>query len=373
MYYPYANIHISSNGLLFYSENNKSACSTIGKTIGAKRIPHEKYFNLHAVPIFSVVRNPYSRFMSSFLYNCRHRSQDYFINWSPSDCTIDNYLTFLEYHSKEDNFRRFDPHQRPQSYNLCIDDINYDFIGKLEHLKGVLDYISSFGYKDIKTKNDHRTGAVDTYKKSLDSDQCSRIQKIFEKDFEAFKYSYDLDSSCEVKYIYASPNKVSFGQTFRIKVLIESLHMFNEDEEYKKLVNSLPAFSINNLYELFALPIKASLEIFPEMLNPIVVIMILSGNAFNGRLSQIILSLVEPIDFDSNLQSEDIDIVIQWCENNGFCHFLNTLKTVKKYYYLFKYETQYLNFRELGNTISLAFKDKDRAYAPSPGILLRDI
>ena len=186
MYYQYANIHISSNGLLFYSENNKSGCSTIRKSIGAKRIPYEKYFNLHAVPIFSVVRNPYSRFMSSFLYCCRHRSSEYFRNWSTSDCTIDNYLTALEDVSKKDIFRRLDPHQRPQSYNLCIDDISYDFIGKLEYLDEVLDYTSSFGYKNIKTKDDHRTGAVNTYKKSLDSDQCSRIQKIFEKTLRCF-------------------------------------------------------------------------------------------------------------------------------------------------------------------------------------------
>lgn len=373
MYYAYANILLSSNGLLFYSENNKSGCSTIIKSIGAKGIPYEKYFNLHAVPIFSVVRNPYSRFLSSFRYCCQHRTHEYFRDWSPSDCTIDNYLTLLEDVSKWDGFRRLDPHQRPQSYNLCIDDINYDFIGKLEYLEEVLEYISVSGYKYIKTKDDHRTGAVNTYKNSLDSDQCSRIQKIFEKDFETFKYSYDLNASGEVKCLHFSPDKGYLGQAFRIKLLIESLFMLHDDEKFKKLLNLNMTFVIRKIFPLLGSESKLC-RLHYNKLNPLVLLMILSGDDFKGRLSQIILSLVQPTNCDRNLQSEDIDVVIRWCEKNGLSHFLNTLRTVQRYHHFFKFENQYLHLRIQGSATLLEFNDVYRQIAtPSPGILLKDI
>lgn len=350
----------------FYSVNQKSGCSTIKKSIGAKEIPYEKYFNLSPLPIFSVVRNPYSRFLSSFRYCCLNRSNEAFRNWPPSDCTIDNYLTFLESVSKQDCFSRFDVHQRPQSYNLCIDDINYDFIGKLEYLDEVSHYIASFGYKDIKTKDDHRTGAVNVYKKSLDSNQCSRIRKIFEKDFEVFQYSYDLDSSGEVKCLYPSTGKLYLGETFRIKLLIECLYMLFDDEQFNKALHLNSELITLRFRKVFGLSSK-TLYRSNYILNPLIFLMIISGDDFNGRLDQIILSLVEPTDFDGNLQSEDIDIVIRWCENNELSHFLNTLREIKKYCHLLKFEGQFLHIKEQDNGILLDFKDLNPLIACSAG------
>ena len=372
MYYPYADIHISENGLIFYSENNKSGCSTIKKSIGAKRIPYGKYFSLHAVPIFSVVRNPYSRFLSSFRYCCLHRSTEHFKNWSPSECTIENYLSFLESTSKNGDFAMFDRHQRPQSYNLCINKINYNFIGKLEHLKEVFDYLSSFGYKEIKIKNDHRTGAIGDYKNKLDGDHCRRIQRIFEEDFEAFKYSYDLASTDKVKCLNFTPNNTQLDKTFKIKVLIESLYIFHGDEKFQELIRlNMPSIAYK-ISEIFRIP--GYINIKYRLISPLIFLMILSGSDFKGRLEQILLSLVQSTDFNRNLEPEDIDLVIQWCENNEFDRFLDTLINVRKNYHHLQFETQYLHWRTRLNYTSLEINDESRFnFAPSIGIAIKDI
>ena len=373
MHFPYANLWISDNGLLLYSQNNKSGCLTTQGSIGAKRIPPTKYLNLPELPIFSVVRNPYSRFLSSFRYCCLHRSNEHFKPWSPSDCTIDNYLYVLEYHSKHDNFRRLDPHQRPQSYNLGIDYINYDFIGKLEYLEEVLGYISLYGYKGIKTTNYHRTGAINEYKKILNSDHCSRIRKIFEKDFEMFDYPYDLDSSDAAKCLRFSPEKASLSQEFKMKVLIESLYKLYDNEKFKELCGANSKIISERVVGQFG--IAHSNYSFTMMhLNPLLILMILSGDDFAGRLNQIISFLVQPTNSDRSLHHEDIDIVIKWCRNNGFLQFLDVLEPIRKYCNFFEFETQYLHIAKQDNFYSVEYNNPHRDYAtPSPGILLRHI
>ena len=362
MHFPYVKFLISGNGLLLYSLNHKSGCSTIKKTINGKVVPPIKYLSLARSPIFTVVRNPYSRFLSSFRYCFLRRTNLILKEWSHSDLTIDNYLKVLEYHSEQGHFERFDPHQRPQYYNTCIDQIKYDFIGKLEKMKEVSDYTSHYGYKEVKTKDDHKTNSMSDYKNLLDSGHCSRIQKIFEKDFEVFGYSYDLHSSSKVESLVFPSRKFSFDRDFEMKILLESHYMLHDDKKFADMLELNRKFIVSRFLDPFGLK-SGNYVVNFLLFNPVVLLMILSGVDFQGRLDQIMLSLVQPVEFERNLRLGDIDVIIKMCKDNGLSRFVDVLISVRKYCRCLKFESQYLYFKNHGNFNSLEYVDDGQSFS----------
>ena len=188
-----------------------------------------------------------------------------------------------------------------------------------------------------------------------------------------FNYPYDLDSSDTAKCLRFSPKKVFLSQKFKIKVLIEPLYKLYDNKEFKELCDLNSEIIGKRVVDPFGL--AQSNHSFNMMhLNPLVILMILSGDDFAGRLNQILLALVQPSNLDRDLHPEDIDVVIKWCQNNGLLQFLDVLEPIRKNCNFYQLETQYLHFTKQDDLYSLEYNNPHRDYAaPSPGILLKNI
>ena len=132
--------------------------------------------------------------MCSYLRYYLPRRNEHFKSLDDSQLNIDSYIDWLfAYRDHLGSLESLDPHQRPQHYNLGIGKVPYDFVGNLERTDLVEKYLQKFGYRQLKRAGT-QTNAANRYKSELPKEQSFRLVDLFEKDFEFFGYSKDIDS-----------------------------------------------------------------------------------------------------------------------------------------------------------------------------------
>ena len=191
---------ISGNRRLILATNFKSGCSTMGKSIGCSSYICIDDL-LKGKPVFSVTRNPFSRFMCSYLRYYLPRRNEHFKSLDDSQLTIDSYIDWLFGYRDDLGIESLDPHQRPQHYNLGIGKVPYDFVGNLERTDLVEKYLQKFGYRQLKGRT--QTNAANRYKSELGKSNLSdwlislrRILSFGSKDIDSDKISIYKEASC---------------------------------------------------------------------------------------------------------------------------------------------------------------------------------
>lgn len=193
-----------------YLLNPKVACSTLqnsllqGKVANVHDVNNFPPYNNNAVPIFSVVRNPFSRAVSAYLDKVVSRKDDVvWRNFVQSlglevnyDISFEEYLDILALHPK---LRESDKHFRPQIHNFH--GIKPSFIGYMEDMDTVSQFLTKHGV-EIKNRVPHKTNSEQKKKDLLSSPSVvKKIQKLYSKDFSTFGYSKDVDADFDLKPI----------------------------------------------------------------------------------------------------------------------------------------------------------------------------
>lgn len=144
---------------------------------------------------FSIVRNPYTRFLSGYfekIYNKRRflpyrdKLAQYLGKSFDASISMDEFLDYLENGGINDNL-----HWARQCDILLMPYDEFDFIGKVENLDEDLKFLLRHIFKiesEILTWPKHITNA---HRKVnlLDSENAARIYSLYEQDFETFEYS----------------------------------------------------------------------------------------------------------------------------------------------------------------------------------------
>lgn len=140
---------------------------------------------------FSVVRNPVSRFRSCYLDKVNNdlrksRSIKKSLGMNESETIdVDNFLYFLESGGLYEN-----AHWAPQSDLISVDADKLDFLGTVENLHADLPIICrdlGIEVKEIKDWTGNATVRKGK-KMPLTDAQLNRIYRLYECDFECFKY-----------------------------------------------------------------------------------------------------------------------------------------------------------------------------------------
>jgi len=156
---------------------------------------------------FSVVRNPYSRFLSGYLNKVSHRgpwqhrtSVRFGVEGMPAP-SLEDFLRIV----KAADQRSMDPHFRPQHLNLMHGLISLDFMGHLEEMDAVRAYLLRHGMV-LQSNNLNATGVGATQATSkLSAEAIDLIQDIYSADFEIYGYSKDHQEVRPVRPIKSVP------------------------------------------------------------------------------------------------------------------------------------------------------------------------
>jgi hypothetical protein len=140
---------------------------------------------------FSVVRNPYSRFVSAYLNKVKRHfawqktSKRFGMPPKPRP-TIDKFVDVV----KEADPFDMDPHFRPQHINLMRGFIPLDFVGYLEDMDTVAAFFARHGFT-IESNKMNSTSSSERVTDLLTLKAVETIQEVFATDFEIFGYSTD--------------------------------------------------------------------------------------------------------------------------------------------------------------------------------------
>ena len=195
---------------LAYLHNPKVGCSSIKNSLldGLVSNVHEQnifpVFNNPHADIFSVVRNPYNRIVSAYLDKIGPKKDDWV--WLPFcnkykldpelEISFQSFLKVLSYDSQEYDI---DPHFRPQYYNLGIDKIKPSFIGFLENMEPVKEYLFAHGVKFLDNRPHTTQGKVDISKFITLQDKII-IDEIYDLDFIEFGYEKRIRGNNSYNY-----------------------------------------------------------------------------------------------------------------------------------------------------------------------------
>lgn len=198
-----------------YLQNPKVGTKTIEGTLwhahdpnGAPANPHAakgspflrpnqlagKYLNeLLATKFFTVVRNPYARFLAGYLNKVAHRAA-----WRKIGAGFgmppDSRLTIKEFLAvvKGRDAGALDHHFCPQHINVLHGIVPLDFVGHLERMEAVEDFLREHGMAVMPNRT-FSTGANRLITERLDADDRADIRVIYEEDFRLFGYSEDCE------------------------------------------------------------------------------------------------------------------------------------------------------------------------------------
>ncbi|MUJ28015.1 glycosyltransferase [Aliivibrio fischeri] len=193
-----AEIKYSKKYKIAYINNPKVACSTISRSLighNVKNLHDKNNFSVikdGTEEIFSVVRNPYDRALSGYLNKIGPERDDPY-TWNKFKIRYNlnkEHLSFKEflyciYNDKDvDNI---DPHFRPQNLNLDYKNIKPNFIGRIEDMSKVEQYLLEFNVKFV-VRNKNKTDAKNKKDKFYDKECISLVKKIYEDDFHLYGY-----------------------------------------------------------------------------------------------------------------------------------------------------------------------------------------
>lgn len=150
------------------------------------------------VPFFSVVRNPYARFVSAYLDKAVRRSDaDVWRRVSkmlglPSD-REPAFSTFLDAVAAA-NPMTLDWHFCPQSVNLLTPLVHLDFLGFLERMDEAEAFLAANGVQIIpfEPHANHSTRAASRLGEFIGPREAAIIQRFYEADFVNYGYSEDM-------------------------------------------------------------------------------------------------------------------------------------------------------------------------------------
>jgi hypothetical protein len=146
--------------------------------------------------IFSIVRNPYSRVLAAYLDKIPHDP----VVWAAfrkgfglrPDLTRDEF-SFRDFLRLVDVAAPdlLDGHFRPQVANLLMPHAKPDFIGYLEDMESVKDYLAGFGVA-VRDHVPHATNSLDRLEEDFDPETVELTNRIYAEDFTSFGYSVDI-------------------------------------------------------------------------------------------------------------------------------------------------------------------------------------
>jgi len=232
MNYAY-NISLKHNYL--YVENAKCACTTVKTVLGKAefdgallgnvtpqwyldyvhvnvlgtpfvepfQLTEQQFAEILGGPVFgfAFVRNPYTRLLSGFLDKVRRgnpESQEIVEALGggkrPEDISFEEFISAIE--SLSQSHRILDKHWRPQSQQMCVSVIDYDFIGKIELLDADFRRLKIHLGIDLPydgaVSGRHSTGSKNKIESYYDQKNQERVYRLYEQDFEIFKYKKQL-------------------------------------------------------------------------------------------------------------------------------------------------------------------------------------
>jgi hypothetical protein len=212
-------LYVLAEQRLVYLSNAKSGCSTmknsLWKSVSPNTFDPEKpAHSRHGSPFvetlrmiaqdlnglsnstfFTVVRNPYSRLLSAYLDKVRRNPRDPYVwprisnrfDFPPSSRPL---LRDLLVRFAEEDPALLDPHFAPQYVNTLYDYVECDYVGHLEQMDQVADFLTERGMT-ISNYRKHSTSADESVTELLGEPEIDLIRKIYAKDFELFGYSED--------------------------------------------------------------------------------------------------------------------------------------------------------------------------------------
>lgn len=207
---------------LTYLQNPKAACTSIELALwrahsggAAPRNPHreknrpyirnirtatpEGLESLFRSEFFSVVRNPYARFLSAYLDKVGapkrswERISKTFGLTAESNPTISELLDTLQTCDPT----AIDHHFRPQYVNLYHGIAPLNFIGHLEKMEAVQHYLTKYGFS-LSRDAEHATNAANRIQILSDRD-IHQIRNYYARDFEIYGYSDDPNQQDPVR------------------------------------------------------------------------------------------------------------------------------------------------------------------------------
>jgi hypothetical protein len=139
---------------------------------------------------FSVVRNPYSRFLSAYLSKVMMRPWKKLstkFGFDPeSPPTINELLASI----RDRDPYAVDHHFRPQHINLLRGFAPLDFLGYFEKFDDVKRFLEAHGF-NLESNTKNSTNATEKVSQLLNSNAIQAIQSYYALDFEKFGYSPD--------------------------------------------------------------------------------------------------------------------------------------------------------------------------------------
>ncbi|SHI05423.1 sulfotransferase family 2 domain-containing protein [Ferrimonas marina] len=196
------NILVDISSHLGFLSNPKVACTSIKESMlgfkSGKEVHKRIYFDYPTnsdIELFGLTRHPYTRALSCFnnkigpnkddnvwLAFCKRHRLD------PSKkISFDEYLDIL---LSKSTWIGEDPHVRPQVLNLHSRFIKPTFIGRLEKMDEVIQYLSAHGIN-------YEAGGQRTQSnksvEELTSEQKNKLKKLYKKDFSEFGYTESVN------------------------------------------------------------------------------------------------------------------------------------------------------------------------------------
>lgn len=220
----YLTMHLFQRAIHFpgqqvtYLQNPKVACTSIETSLWAayepgnvpsnvhreKQIRRESFFYLRNLTnaqckellnseFFTVVRNPYARFLSAYLNKVQNEKP-----WARihKHCGFQSLvkpsISELLERFKDLDLAGIDHHFRPQHINLLVGFAPLSVTGHMEHFSEIVTYLSK---KDIRieTKDKHATNAAEQVRSRLSDREIDLIREIYKDDFTNFGYSFDIE------------------------------------------------------------------------------------------------------------------------------------------------------------------------------------
>lgn len=170
---------------------------------GPRELSESTVASLMASRFFSVVRNPYARFISGYLNKVKlplpwQKTSKRFGLPPERQLSIEQFADVVKAADPYD----MDPHFAPQHINLMHGFIPLDFVGYLEDMHAVSVFFESHGFK-LRSNRMNSTSSADLMADVLTPHIIKTTQEVFAKDFELFGYSEDPKKLLSIRAIHS--------------------------------------------------------------------------------------------------------------------------------------------------------------------------
>jgi hypothetical protein len=205
----YLFIHINKSGGGFIMKNIEKNLSSDMKLTGSHRSLND-FINLtksqynicrENIHVFTIVRNPWDRMLSLYLYYKTHNASEFFSNDNNINSDFKRWIKYIY----SDNFDRRRIHSSVNIFNYCFSNqlnwlrdskgnINIDTIFKFEdpdlHKKVKLFLEENLKVQDVDTETRCHPTIHNHYSSYYDYETMLLVKKHYQKDIDYFGYTY---------------------------------------------------------------------------------------------------------------------------------------------------------------------------------------